>query len=49
MDKRLQQAIQELKSRYSSGYMPQDVLDMISDRANEMLNYTTDNWSDIYG
>jgi hypothetical protein len=49
MDKRLQQALQELKGRYSSGYMPQDVLDMISDRASEMLNYTTDNWSDIYG
>jgi hypothetical protein len=49
MDKRLQQALQELKGRYSSGYMSQDVLDMISDRASEMLNYTTDNWSDIYG
>jgi DNA polymerase III epsilon subunit-like protein len=49
MDKRIAQALQELKSRYSSGYMPQDVLDMISDRASEILNYTTDNWSDIYG
>jgi hypothetical protein len=49
MDKRIQQALQELKGRYSSGYMSQEVLDMISDRASEMLNYTTDNWSDIYG
>ena len=48
MDKRIEMAVSELKSKYS-GYMSQAVMDMFSDRLNEMKNYTADTWSEIYG
>ena len=48
VDKRIEEAEKALKAQYGS-YMTQEVMDMLSDRLTEMKNYTTDDWTSIYG